>query len=170
MYIQSYKKSILGEILMKDKLDFLNQIMRDTGKGIKGYLKAQLILMFITFLILAIGLDIIDVSYSILIAILIAIVDILPVLGSGIIMIPWSLINFILGNNSLGKDIAILYIILTISRQFIEPKIVGKEIGVRPLYTFLSTIIGSIILGPIGIIIGPLIAVVITSVLKSRKK
>lgn len=170
MYIQSYKKSILGEILMKDKLDFLNQIMRDTGKGIKGYLKAQLILMFITFLILAIGLDIIDVSYSILIAILIAIVDILPVLGSGIIMIPWSLINFILGNNSLGKDIAILYIILTISRQFIEPKIVGKEIGVRPLYTFLSTIIGSIVLGPIGIIIGPLIAVVITSVLKSRKK
>lgn len=153
---------------MKDKNNILNQILKDTSRGVKGYIKAQATLMFITFLTLAIGLNIIDIKYNILIAISIALVDILPVLGSGIVMVPWSLISFIMGYSDLGKGLAILYVILLVSRQFIEPYVLGKNIGVRPIYTFLSTIIGSIVLGPIGIIIGPLIAVVLTSILKAK--
>lgn len=153
---------------MKDIIGLLNQIIRDTGRGVKGYFRAQLTLMFITFIILVIGLNIIDIRFSVLIAIGIALVDILPIVGSGIVMIPWSLINFILGNSELGKGLAILYVILLVSRQFIEPYVLGKSIGVRPLYTFLATIIGSIILGPIGIIIGPLIAAVITSIFRLK--
>lgn len=153
---------------MKDKYGLLNQILLDTGKVVKGYFKAQLTLMFITFITLLIGLDIIDIKFSVLIALGIALVDILPVIGSGIVMIPWSLINFILGNNEIGKGIAILYVILLVSRQFIEPYVLGKSIGVRPLYTFLATIVGSIILGPIGIILGPLVAIVVTSIFRTK--
>ncbi len=153
---------------MKDKKEILKQILKDTGKGVRGYFKAQLTLMIITFLTLAIGLNIIDIRFNILIALGIALVDMLPVFGSGIVMVPWSIISFISGNNELGKSLAILYVILLVSRQFIEPYILGRSIGVKPLYTFLVTIIGSIAFGPVGIIIGPLIAVVITSIFKAR--
>lgn len=155
---------------MDNKKDFLKQIMNDTGKGIKGYMKAQVTLMIITFIILGIGLTIIDAKHPILISAGIAILDIIPVLGAGIVMIPWAIINFIIGNKDMGADLATLYVILVILRQFIEPKIVGKEIGVRPLYTFIVTILGSIILGPIGIILGPLAAVIISSIMKTKKK
>ncbi|CAK7026093.1 AI-2E family transporter [Tissierella carlieri] len=155
---------------MDNKKDFLKQIMNDTGKGIKGYMKAQVTLMIITFIILGIGLTIIDAKHPILISAGIAILDIIPVLGAGIVMIPWVVINFIIGNKDMGADLATLYVILVILRQFIEPKIVGKEIGVRPLYTFIATILGSIILGPIGIILGPLAAVIISSIMKTKKK
>lgn len=153
---------------MKDRYGLLNQILKDTGKGVKGYIKAQLTLMFITFITLTIGLNIIDIRFSVLIALGISLVDIFPILGSGIVMVPWSLINFILGNNEVGKGLAILYVVLLVSRQFIEPYVLGKNIGVRPLYTFLATIAGSIILGPIGIILGPLVAVIITSILNAK--
>lgn len=153
---------------MKDKKEILKQILKDTGKGVRGYFKAQLTLMIITFLTLAIGLNIIDIRFNILIALGIALVDMLPVFGSGIIMVPWAIISFISGNNELGKSLAILYVILLVSRQFIEPYILGRSIGVKPLYTFLASIIGSIAFGPVGIIIGPLIAVVITSIFKAR--
>ena len=154
---------------MNNLMEFISQMIKDTGKGLKGYLKSQLILMGITFVILIIGLMVLKVPYFILIAIAISIVDVLPILGSGIIIVPWSIISFILGSSYLGKGLAIIYIILIITRQVLEPKIMGKEIGVRPLYTFLATIIGSLILGPIGLIIGPLIAVAVSSVIRTKK-
>ena len=154
---------------MNDKKGLLSQILLDTGRGVKGYFKAQLILMLITFITLLVGLNILEVSFSLLIALGIAALDILPVIGSGIIMIPWSIISFISADNEMGKGIAILYVILLVSRQFIEPYILGRSIGVKPLYTFLATLIGSIVLGPAGILIGPLIAVALTSVFKAKK-
>lgn len=153
---------------MKDKYGLLNQILIDTGRGVKGYLKAQLIIMFITFITLLIGLEIMGIRFSIFIALVISLIDILPIIGSGIIMIPWAIISFISGNIEMGKGLSILYVILLVSRQFIEPYVLGKSIGIRPLYTFLATIIGSIILGPIGIIIGPLAIVIATSIFKAK--
>lgn len=155
---------------MNSKKDFLYQIINDTGKGIKGYMKAQITLMCITFIIAGIGLTIIEAPYPILISAVIAILDIIPLLGAGLVMIPWSIISFIIGNKDMGANLAIIYVILVILRQFIEPKIVGKEIGVRPLYTFIATILGTMILGPIGIILGPIIAVVINSIIKMKNK
>ncbi|WP_353093284.1 AI-2E family transporter [Tissierella praeacuta] len=155
---------------MNDKKDFLKRVIDDTGKGIKGYIKAQITLMFITFIILNIGLALINVPHPILISGGISILDVIPVLGAGIVMIPWSIISFIMGNKDLGLNLAILYVILVILRQFIEPKIVGKEIGVRPLYTFIATILGAMILGPIGIMLGPIIAVIINSIMKIKNE
>lgn len=153
---------------MDDKKGLLSQILLDTSRGVKGYFKAQISLMLITFIALLVGLNILHVKFSVFIALGIALVDILPVVGSGIIMIPWSIISFISGDNEIGKGIAILYVILLVSRQLIEPYIMGKNIGVRPLYTFLATIMGSVLLGPVGILIGPLAAIVISSILKVR--
>ena len=151
-------------------MNLITQIIKDAGKGVKGYIQAQFILMLMTFVILSIGLTVIKVSNPILISIGISIIDILPIVGSGIIMIPWSIINFILGNKDMGINLAIIYIVLIIIRQIAEPQIMGKRIGVRPIYTFISTILGAMILGPVGVIIGPLIAVVINSIIKIKKE
>ncbi len=155
---------------MHNKKDFLKQVIYDTGKGIKGYMKAQATLMFITFIILSIGLTAIKVQYSILISAGISILDIIPVLGAGIVMLPWAIINFLIGNKEIGTDLATLYVVLVILRQLAEPKVVGKEIGVRPIYTFIATILGSMILGPIGIVLGPITAVIINSIMKIKKQ
>lgn len=153
-----------------DKLmEFISHVIKDTGKGLKGYIKSQLILFLITFGILSIGLTIIENPYPLLISLGISILDILPIIGVGIVMIPWSIISFISGNSGVGTNLAIIYIVLILTRQILEPKIMGKEIGVRPIYTFASTILGSIFLGPMGVIIGPLIAVVVSSVLRAKK-
>lgn len=146
------------------------KIIDDTGKGIIGYIKSQIILMIITFISFSVGLYIIGAPLSILIGLGIAILDIVPVLGSGLVMIPWSIINFISGNTDMGTKLAILYVVLTIFRQVIEPKITGDQIGLRPLYTFAATILGSLILGPIGVIGGPIIAIIISSIYKAKKE
>ena len=69
----------------------------------------------------------------------------------------------------MGMNLAIIYVVLIIIRQIIEPRILGKEMGIRPLYTFIATILGSLILGPIGVILGPLIVVIINSALGIMK-
>jgi len=62
----------------------------------------------------------------------------------------------------------VLYVVLTIAKQFIEPKVLGDQIGIKPLYTFLATIVGSLIFGPLGLILGPILAVVINSIIKTK--
>ena len=154
---------------MDNRPNPIKEVLKDTGKGVKGYVKSRFIIMFITFVMLSVGLTVIEAPFPIPIAILISILDIIPFLGAGIILIPWAFVSYFWINKELGINLAILYVVMTILKQFIEPKVLGGQIGARPLYTFLATVIGLLILGPIGVLIGPLIAVVINSILKVSK-
>lgn len=131
------------------KLTFAETI----GKYIKAYLK----IMFITFIELFIGFYIIGIQNFILAAILIAIFDILPVLGIGGILIPWFTFAFLSGNIQLGFGLLIIYITVTIVRHFIEPKIVGDQLGLNPLVTLLSIYLGFIWFGITRMLIIPII-------------
>ena len=152
--------------IFKDILDILDDLM----KGIVGFMKGQIIISAVTFIFLGLGLTVIGVALPFLIALGITIFDLLPVLGSGAVMIPWAVISLIAGNTATAAGLAALYLLLTIARQLLEPLIIGKKIGVRPLYTFLSGILGSLIFGPIGLIAGPLTAVLVTSVCRIVRK
>ncbi len=145
--------------------DNLKRVFNASKRGIKGYFKAQVVLMIMTFIIFSIGLVLIDVGSPFLFAFVIAILDIVPVLGSGLVMIPWVIFTLLAGSSQRALELAIVYVLATLIRQLIEPKITGDSIGIRPLYTFLATILGSIIFGPVGIILGPIIAVVIKSII-----
>lgn len=154
---------------MKNK-DSLRIIINDIKHGLRGYLKAQIILMIMTFIIFSIGLVIVDAPFPLLMGTIIALVDILPVLGSGIILIPWTVISLLSGNSDLALGLAMVYIIGSLIRQLLEPKITGDKMGIKPIYTFLASILGTIILGPIGVILGPIFAVIIKSISTNLKK
>lgn len=147
---------------------YLREILYATGKGIKGFLIAQLKLSVLTFVLLCIGFVVIGIDWWGLKALGIAIVDIIPVLGSGIIMLPWAIIRALMGDGDVAWKIAVLYVVILLVRQFAEPYLTGKQIGVRPLYTFLSTIVCVLIFGPIGALLGAVVAIIIKAIFSVR--
>ncbi len=114
-------------------------------------IRSYALIMSITFVELSIGLTLLDISHSVLIAFFIAIFDILPVLGTGGIMVPWALITVLQGKYSLALGLLIVYLIVTVVRNIIEPKIVGSQIGLHPVVTLISLFVGAHLFGIIGL-------------------
>lgn len=114
-------------------------------------IRSYALIMSITFVELSIGLTIIGIDQSVLIAFCIAIFDILPVLGTGGIMIPWALTNLVLGNFGLGLSLLVVYVLITIVRNILEPKIVGGQLGLHPIVTLTSMFAGVQLMGIIGL-------------------
>lgn len=133
------------------------------GKMIKAYL----IIITITFCELSLGLSVLTFlkiysgSYIFVIAALTAIIDIVPVLGTGTVLIPWALYNLISGNYSLAIGLLVIYACITVIRQVIEPKLVAAQLGIPAFLTIVSMFIGSQIFGVIGIFILPITIVMI---------
>lgn len=114
-------------------------------------IRSYALIMFITFVELSVGLGIIGVQHFILVALGIAVFDILPVLGTGGIMIPWAVITAILGDYPMALKLIVVYLIITVVRNIIEPKIVGGQIGLHPVVTLASMFLGVQLLGAVGL-------------------
>ena len=120
------------------------------GTLIKCILSYALIL-FITFSEISIGLTLLRVPNALLIAVCIAIFDILPVLGTGGIMIPWAILSLVTGDLFRGIGLLVLYLVITVIRNIIEPKIVGHQVGLHPVVTLASMLAGLQLFGIIGL-------------------
>ena len=134
------------------------------------YLRAYGILFCVTFVELLITFMLLRVGYSFVLALVIAIVDILPVLGTGAVLVPWGVVSILLGNYKRGIGILIAYAVITVIRQIIEPKIVGKFIGLSPLAALASMYIGLNLLGIPGIFAFPLIAILLKRMIENKKR
>lgn len=157
-------------LIRADQIGNIGRVfLKRTAGGVASWLKAQAILFFITLATLMIGLALLDISWWGIKAILIAGLDILPLIGSGLIMIPWAIIKVLGGEGTVALWLIVIYLILVISRQILEPIIVGRSIGLKPIWTFLATVIGIILLGPIGAIVGAIAAILIRVVLTIRE-
>lgn len=133
------------------------------------FIKAYSILLSITFVELSLGLSILSIDNAITIAALIAILDIFPVIGTGGILIPWALIEFIRGNIYMTIGLLLIYFIVLIVRNILEPKIVGQQIGLHPVLMLICIFIGAKLFGFMGIFILPIIAIIIKSLNDSGK-
>jgi sporulation integral membrane protein YtvI len=133
----------------------ITTLKTDLFSALIGFLKAQLIILTITFVESFIGLSLIGVDYAFTLAIIIALVDILPVLGTGGIYVPWGIVNLALGNYGMAISLLVLYGVITVVRYMIEPKIVGKQLGIHPLATLISMFAGLKLIGVAGLILGP---------------
>ena len=127
---------------------------------------AYAVIMGITFIELCIGLSIFGVSNSPMWSFFIALLDILPVLGVGTVLIPWGISSMIMGKFVFGLELLILYVIITVIRQVIEPHMVGTNLGIHPLATLISMIIGAKLFSAVGMFGFPLTL----SFLKHRSK
>lgn len=114
-------------------------------------IRSYALIMSITFVELSIGLSIIGVENSILFALIISVFDILPVLGTGGIMIPWSIITALQGNYTMAVGLIAIYGVILIVRNILEPKIVGSQIGLHPVVTLISMFVGVQLFGVIGL-------------------
>lgn len=136
-------KKLLGDIL---------------GKWFKSYAT----IIFVTFCEVSIGLNILkligvyDGGYIIAISIAVAIVDIFPVLGTGTVMVPWAIINFFNGNIGLGIGLIVMYVVITVIRQILEPRLVALNVGIHPVLTLMGMYLGVQLFGVIGIFILPI--------------
>ncbi|NLY44329.1 MAG: sporulation integral membrane protein YtvI [Clostridiaceae bacterium] len=170
-YFMSCDKDLIGKFIEKQLpaswKTWAVRIKNDLLYALLGYLKAQLILMSITFVEVSIGLLIIGVDYAILIALFISVIDFFPILGTGTILIPWALISFITGNYPMGFSLIILYGVVTLVRQLLEPKIVGVQIGLYPLVTLMSMYIGLQLMGLPGMIMGPIVVLIVRNLQKA---
>lgn len=132
------------------------------------YLRAYVLLLFMTFGELFVGFSILGIDYALILALLIAIIDILPVLGVGSVLIPWSVVLLISGNYYRGIGLLIIYACIAVVRQFSEPKIVGGSIGLHPLVTLVSMYSGFKLLGITGMLIGPAVALTAKSIINIK--
>lgn len=162
--------SVFLEHRLPERLVYkIRMIQRSLLRLFQGYMKAQLLLMTITFTVLLFGFLLMGVRPSLTLAILISMIDLLPILGTGIILVPWALYHFLNRNTGLSISLLILYTTILLLRQIIEPRIVGKQIGVHPLFTLMSMYLGLKLLGFWGLILGPVILVILKSIITSRK-
>jgi sporulation integral membrane protein YtvI len=125
-----------------------------------GFVKAQIILSLITFIMAYSGLLILKVPYTLLLSILIVIVDILPILGTGSVLVPWAVVVILQGHQNLGIGLIALFFIITVVRRIVEPKIYSANMGVSPLAALISLYLGFKVLGFAGLFIGPALVIV----------
>ncbi len=123
-----------------------------------GQIRAQIFISFILMLIVIAGLMILRKPYALLLGILIGVADVLPVIGAGLFLNSWAIVSLIIGDYYTAIGLFVIYIITITVRQIIEPRIVGKQLGLYPLVTMLSMFIGYKSIGTLGLIAGPLVA------------
>ncbi len=145
----------------------LTMVKSELKKYMGGYIRAQIILMFIAFLIIFAGLSILGANYALLIALLIAILDALPFFGSGFVLWPWSIIAFLNGNLKTGIGLIIIYAAVLVVRRITEPKLVSTGMGIHSLLTLMSMYVGYKTLSLGGLILGPIILMLIISFYKA---
>ncbi len=145
----------------------LSMVKSELKKYLGGYCRAQIILMFIAFLIMLTGLSILNINYALLIALAVAVLDALPFFGSGLVLWPWTVVACLTGTIRLGVGLIIIYAAVALTRHFTEPKLVSSRIGMNPILTLMSMYVGYRTLSIGGLILGPIILMLVISFYKA---
>jgi sporulation integral membrane protein YtvI len=143
-------------------------VIKDLKKALFGFIRAQLTLVSITAVIMFTGLMILQVPYAFTIAFAIGLVDLLPYLGVGAVLVPWIIYTFLTGDVHLATGLTIIYGVILIVRQFLEPKLVASNVGLDPLLTLIALFVGLKLFGFIGLILGPVTVVILLALHRSN--
>lgn len=160
------KKMILSFLRVENREKLINT-KRTITKGVAKLFKAYATIMIITFTEMFVGLSFMKLigvykgSYIAIIAFVTCIVDIIPVLGTGTVLLPWAVYSFVTGNVGLGIGLIILYGVITVLRQIVEPKLVANQVGLPAIVTIAAMFIGARLFGAFGIIILPLTVIIL---------
>lgn len=146
--ITNFLLNQLSEKHRKLTIEVKNYVVDTLFKVIISYI----LIMSITFIELFIGLSFLGVKRAFLIALVISLFDILPVLGTGGVIVPWVIISMIQGEYSLAVGLLIVYLVIIIVRNILEPKIVGSQMGLHPVVALMALFIGAQLFGVLGLL------------------
>ncbi|MUT64447.1 sporulation integral membrane protein YtvI [Paenibacillus sp. NEAU-GSW1] len=157
--LNTMKASVLSLFEEKSRPQ-VNEVLVNLKKSIFGFLRSQIILSAMTYAISIVGLLILDVKYPLAIALLIVIVDIMPILGTGSVLVPWGAYLAVTGDLYTGIGLFILFLFITVFRRIVEPKILGDSVGIGSLAALISLYVGFKLVGVIGVFLGPLVIII----------
>lgn len=150
----------LLEVETAHKVTFMGKRLSNV---LLGFFKAQFLVSIIIFIVSLIGLLIISPDVAIMMSLIIWVIDVIPIIGSIIILAPWALYMLLVGETVIAIKLSILAIILLAIRRTVEPKLMGQHIGLSPLATLIAMFLGLKLFGMLGFIIGPLLVITFTS-------
>ena len=139
---------------------FCSDVRRIFMEAFGGYLKSQLIISFVVFIILALGFFAIGQPYGLLLALGFAVLDFIPIIGSGTIMVPWAVVDIITGSYTHAAQLMIIWGVIALFRRLGEPKILGDQTGLSPILSLVGIYVGMLLGGVLGMIVGPLLLLV----------
>ncbi len=169
-YISADYEKICSFLMMQlpektlDTFDETKNVIFSTAKEL---FKSYFLLTFITFLQLLVGFLIIRIDYALILAAVISIIDLLPILGTGTVLVPWAAVCFIINDYTTAAGLTVLYVVITIFRQIAQPRIIGAGAGLHPLVSLISIFAGLKLMGISGVIVFPIIT---ATVIKLNKK
>lgn len=135
-----------------------------------AYIKSQVLLIFLIATLLSLGLFLMGNEYAVLLGISIAIFDAFPLMGSGVVLIPWSILEIVGKNYYEAAILLTIFCVITFLREILEPRLIGKEIGLKPLYILISVYVGIQLFGIMGVILGPISLTVLKVVDEEMRK
>lgn len=162
--IKKFVKGFVSVGFYKTFSDIKNIIFDCVFKYLLGYF----IMGIITFLLLVISFFILNVNNYFLISLIITIVDILPIFGAGIILLPWSIFEFYVNNNLLAVALIVVYLIIVGVKNFVEPKIIGKQMGINPLFSLIFIFLGLRLGGILGMLLLPITLTTVLTFLRKK--
>lgn len=121
---------------------YCRKLREDLIQLVSGYFMAQFKIMFMVALILLAGFLVLGIRYAFLLAVLIAVLDFLPLFGTGTVLLPWAAVKLLSGEYMLAAGLAMLYVVSQVTRQMVQPKIVGDSMGLPPLLTLFLLYLG----------------------------
>lgn len=154
-------RSWLLRRIPKEQLRIQIEALRRVRRVLGNWLLAQCKLMSVTFAIVAAGLTLLRIPSGLLWSLLIALVDAMPILGTGTVLVPWSAVCFLQGDTPRALGILGIYITAALTRSMLEPKLLGKHLGLDPLVTLMALYIGYRLWGVGGMILAPMLTVTV---------
>lgn len=147
-------------------LHFLKQV-RDTAlAAFGGYLRAEFLLSVVVFFILLVGFFVIGQPYGLLLALVLAVMDFIPIIGAGTVMVPWAVVDLFMGNYFHAVQLMVIWGAIALFRRVGEPKFVGDQTGLSPIASLISIYIGWRLAGMLGMILGPTIALIALNLIR----
>lgn len=163
-FINQKVKSSLPEKLSRALVNFKNKFL---VMGLR-YLRSYLTITLVVFFVMLAGFLALRVEYAILLAVIFALLDMLPLIGIGTFMIPWAIFEIIFSNAGVGIGLIVLFILTELIRNLIEPKILGKNLGIHPILTLVLLYASYSLFGFLGLLLIPILTVILNVVLEKN--
>ncbi|KIL42402.1 sporulation protein [Gordoniibacillus kamchatkensis] len=164
LYLYAYSLPLLRSsfvaLFEAGSRDKVSDVLDNLRLAIFGFIRAQLILSILTYLVCFVGLIFLHVQYPLAIALLVSVGEFIPIVGTGLIFLPWAGYQFLNGNSGLAIAILVLFLVIVLFRRIVEPKILSDSVGISSLAALVSVYVGFELVGIVGIFLGPVLVII----------